>query len=136
MLSVVIPAYNEEKTISRCLGALSRQTTDQEFEVILVDNNSTDATAQIAKKYSKVLQLQIIEEKKKGRSPARKKGFSAAREEIIFSTDADTTVPEAWIENMLTHFEDERIVAVTGTCYIDDCDWLTNKLATDQSGLN
>ncbi|MEX0896083.1 MAG: glycosyltransferase [Patescibacteria group bacterium] len=128
MLSIVIPAFNEEKNVSKCLDALCRQSTDQKFEVILVDNNSTDNTVGMAKEFSEKLNLKIVKQEKKGRSPARKKGFDVARGEIIFSTDADIVVPYNWIHEMVSCFEDENIVAVTGRCYIDDCNWLTNKI--------
>jgi glycosyltransferase involved in cell wall biosynthesis len=52
LISVVIPAYNEEQYLGRCLAALARQTCPADrFEVILVDNGSTDATAEIARRY-------------------------------------------------------------------------------------
>ena len=51
MISVVVPAYNEEKEITRCLTALAQQKTGREFEVVVVDNASTDATAQAAKEF-------------------------------------------------------------------------------------
>lgn len=128
MISVVIPAYNEEKNISKCLEALSRQSTSLNFEVILVDNGSTDKTVELAKKFNQKIDLKIISEKKKGRSPARKKGFDIAQGEIVLSTDADAIVPHNWVEEITSCFDNRKIIAVTGTCFINDCDWLTNTL--------
>lgn len=73
MISVIIPAYNEEQNITRCLNALTVQKTNKKFEVILVDNNSTDGTVELANKFNNKLNLKIVTETKKGRSPARKK---------------------------------------------------------------
>jgi glycosyltransferase involved in cell wall biosynthesis len=100
MVSVVIPAYNEEKLIASCLDFLAAQQTSEPFEVIIVNNNSTDRTQQIAESYKNKLRLKIVRENKKGRGAARRAGFAAASGEIILSTDADTLVPKDWIEKM------------------------------------
>lgn len=128
MISVVIPAYNEEKTIGASLDSLVNQTTKQPFEVIVVDNNSTDGTVKKVQEYNKKLQLRIVHERRKGRGPARAAGFDAAHGEIILSTDADTYVPANWIEEITRPFNDPQIVAVTGTSKISDCSFITNKL--------
>jgi glycosyltransferase involved in cell wall biosynthesis len=120
-ISVVIPAYNEEGNIARCLQALEDQSTSLVFEVIVVNNNSTDKTVAIAEGFSKKLNLTILHEKKKGRSPARKLGFDTAKGNIIFSTDADACVPPNWVDSLIPHFEDTKTVAVSGTCCINDC---------------
>lgn len=125
-ISIVIPAFNEEKCIKKCLEALSSQSTSIPFEVILVDNNSTDKTVSLAKKFKKKLNLLIVSEKTKGRSPARKAGFDHANGKIIFSTDADTHVPKDWIDSLISHFENEKIVGVSGSCYINNCSYWTN----------
>jgi cellulose synthase/poly-beta-1,6-N-acetylglucosamine synthase-like glycosyltransferase len=120
MVSVVIPAYNEEKWIGKTLDSLVAQKTTEKFEVIVVDNVSTDKTAEIVRSYNRKLQIKLIKEKKKSRGAARRTGFAAAKGEIIFSTDADSVVPEDWIETIMEYFKDEKIVAVTGTCKIYD----------------
>lgn len=126
MISVVIPAYNEEQLIKRCLDAFVNQKTTKNFEVILVNNNSTDKTVEIAKTYQNKLNLKIILEKFKGRGAARKRGFEEASCEIILSTDADTLIPLDWIERLSNYLEKSNAVAVSGTCKIVDCDRLTN----------
>lgn len=120
MISVVIPAYNEERYLEACLEALTAQHTTQPFAVIVVDNNSTDDTAAIAERYGLRLNLHLIREPRKGRGAARAAGFAAAQGDIILSTDADTTVPPTWVEEMTDYFRDETIGAVSGTCYITD----------------
>lgn len=121
MYSVVVPAYNEEKLIDKCLASLTRQETHEKFEVILVDNNSTDRTVEVAKKFKDRLDLKIAKQEIKGRGPARAKGFEEARGEIIFSLDADTNVPPNWIAHLSEALKKSKGVAVAGPCRVEDC---------------
>lgn len=108
-VSVVIPAFNEERYIGRCLDSLMRQKIKPD-EIIVVDNNSTDKTTDIVKKYPVIL----INEKKHGITPARNRGFNSARFDIIARTDADTVLPSNWIEKIKKNFQDENLVALSG----------------------
>jgi biofilm PGA synthesis N-glycosyltransferase PgaC len=128
MISVIIPAYNEEKVIADCLKALAGQKTKQKFTVILVNNNSTDKTVKVAESFRDKLNLKILLQKQKGRGAARCLGFQYAQGSILLSTDADTIVPNDWIDRMLYHLKTSKAVAVTGTCKIVDCDRFTNTL--------
>ena len=122
MISVVIPAYNEEERIGACLEALQRQTTTEPFEVIVVDNGSTDHTADTAKVLGRGLHLRVITELRKGRGAARATGCSKAHGDIIFCTDADTIVPPQWIETFSQLLQkNPKIVGVTGSSRINDC---------------
>ena len=117
-ISVVIPAYNEERCLGRCLQALRAQSYPvSRFEIIVVDNGSTDATADIARRFGAC----IVPEPRKGVARARQTGFEAARGEIIASTDADTTVPVFWLARIAAHFEaDPDLGAVYGPVYWPD----------------
>jgi len=109
-VSVVIPAWNEEKYIPDALDLIAKQTI-QPLEVIVVDNNSTDDTAAIAKKMG----ARVIKELQQGITPARNAGFNAAKGDIIARTDADTHVPSNWLETMIEIFESNvDIVGVSG----------------------
>lgn len=114
-LSVVIPAYNEESYLPSCLQSLQNQTF-RDFEIIVVDNNSTDKTAEIATQHG----ANIIHEPIKGVGAARKKGFAQARGDIIISTDADCTFPPDWLEKITHAFKNPSIIAVYGTTIIED----------------
>lgn len=127
MISIVIPAYNEEKYIGVVLEALTTQPTRLPFEVIVVNNASTDATAAVALGFVDKLHLRVIDEPKKGRGAARAAGFAAAGD-IILSTDADATPPPRWVEQMHGALEKSGGVAVSGTCYINDLSWLENTI--------
>ena len=111
LISVVIPARNEENYIGGCLEALSRQDYPN-FEVIVIDNGSIDKTAIIAKKYF----INVIKEKKVGLSHARNKGFKGSKGSIIARTDADSVPPTDWLSRLESVFaSDPKIVAVSGS---------------------
>ncbi len=121
IVSVVIPAFNEEKVIGSTLEAFTKQTF-KDFEVIVVDNDSTDKTAEVVKRYLKKLPLRLLTEKKRARGIARAAGFEAATGTILLSTDADTIVPPQWIKTFLKYFDDPEIVGVTSPATTDDLD--------------
>lgn len=118
--SVVIPAFNEEDYIGACLQSLTWQKTKTKFEVIVVDNNSTDKTNKIANSFKDKLNIKVVLEKQQGRGVARWRGFEEASGNIIFSTDADTILPENWIERFMKYFKNKEVVAVTSLCNIDE----------------
>jgi glycosyltransferase involved in cell wall biosynthesis len=117
MISVVIPAYNEDQYLFNALDSLVNQITNSPFEVIVVDNNSTDQTVEIAQKYSNKLDLRIVTEKKQGILHARNKGFDSAKGEIIARLDADSVADPTWIALMQKYFNEEGIVGLAGSFY-------------------
>lgn len=126
-VNVVIPAHNEAEALPFCLAALYKQITTHEFEVILVDNSSTDGTSDIANAWSNRLKLKVISEPKLGRGQARMTGFANANADIILSTDADSIVPVDWVETLVnTLCVTKNTAAITSSSYITDGSWLTN----------
>lgn len=116
LVSVVIAAFNEEKYLPRCLDAFNNQTYSKDrFEVIVVDNNSTDKTAQIAKRFG----ARVISEKRQGNTFAIKRGMDEARGEIIAATDADSQVANDWLWSIAKIFANPDVVAVTGSVRMD-----------------
>ena len=114
MISVIIPTYNEEKNIERCLKALNKQTIPREnYEIIVVDGQSKDRTIQIAQNYAD----KVFQQKSKGVGGARNDGVRAATGEIIDTTDADCIPSSEWLEIVQKRFEDENVIALTG--YLD-----------------
>lgn len=109
-LSIVIPVYNEENHIKACLDAVLKQTVMPD-EVVVVDNNCTDKTVEIAQSYPFV---RVVEEPKQGRSPARSKGFDEAKGDIIGRIDADSRILPNWCERVRKTFEDGTIAGVGG----------------------
>jgi len=117
--SIVIPAYNEEKLIERCLKSLVNQTLPRkDYEIIVVDNGSTDKTIEIAKKYADV----VISEKKKGVLYARQAGMKKAKSDIILRTDADGYVPKNWVKKGITIMENNPFYVAFSGFYIPDND--------------
>lgn len=114
-ISIVIPAYNEEEFIADCLDAIASQTVTPK-EVILVDNNSSDKTAEIASNYPFV---KVIREKRQGVVYARDTGFDTAKGEIIGRIDADTIIPSNWVEKVEFIFKNPDVDAVSGTMHYD-----------------
>lgn len=121
MLSVVIPAHNEERTIGACLNALSRQKTRTPFEVIVVDDDSSDHTSRAALRAGSRLHLRILRANGKRRGNARSMGFSAASGDIIASLDADAVPHPYWLDMYERAFRDSRVTAATGPNRIADC---------------
>jgi len=108
-ISVVIPAFNEEKYIGACLKGVNDQEIKAD-EIIVVDNNSTDKTKSIAEKMGAT----VVIEKKQGLIHARNKGFESAKYEIIARCDADCIVPEDWVKKILENFKNKNIDALSG----------------------
>ena len=109
-LTIVIPAYNEESYLKQCLEAISRQTVMPD-EVIVVDNNSTDKTAAIARSFPFV---RVMIEKRQGLYHSRQTGMEAATTDIIARIDADTVVDSHWVETIKEAFTDPAVQALSG----------------------
>lgn len=109
-ISLIIIAYNEEDVLAVCLEAVSQQTI-MPYEVILVDNNSTDATANIAKQFSFV---KVVTESSQGMIPARNRGFAEAKGDIFARIDSDTVIGKRWIERVIKDFSSYEIDGLTG----------------------
>lgn len=113
-ISVVIAAFNEEHYLPRVLSSLKRQTRKPD-EILVVDNNSTDQTAKIAKSFG----AKVVAEKKAGYVHALSRGLNTAKGEILAVTDADTTLPPRWLEVIEGELANEQVVAVTGPLHYE-----------------
>jgi len=111
-ISVVIAAFNEEKLLPQCLQSLNKQSYPKDhYEIILVDNGSTDSTASIGTKlgadvysYTKIQAC----------GASRKFGASKAKGSIIAFTDADCELPPDWLSKIEKAFADKSLVGVGG----------------------
>lgn len=111
-LSIVIPVYNEQGYIDACLDAIAAQSEAPD-EVLVVDNNSTDKTVHLARKYDFVT---ILHEKRQGVRFARNTGFSAAKSDLIGRIDADTRLTPEWCAQVRRLFAAKTdIAAATGS---------------------
>lgn len=118
--SVIVPAYNEAAYIGRALHALRNQDYDGKYEIIVVDNNSTDDTAAVAAGFG----ARVVSEPQQGVCAARQRGVDCARGEIIVSTDADTTQPPDWLRTIDAGFAtSDQVIAVAGPCRYQNPSW-------------
>ncbi len=108
-LSIVIPAYNEERYLPACLDSILTQTVLAD-QIIVVDNNSTDKTAQVAKTYK----VKVLSEPRQGVFFASVRGFKAASSDIIARIDADTILPPDWVKLVKNDLKSRNLAATTG----------------------
>ncbi|GAB3132064.1 hypothetical protein GCM10027289_19330 [Tsukamurella serpentis] len=105
--AVVVPAYNEGEIIGECLELLLAQTPPID-EIIVVDNNSTDDTADIVRAIARAHPtVRLIPETRQGLVWARNTGLDAATSDVIARIDADTVVAPGWAQRLRTFFDTE-----------------------------
>ena len=114
-VSIVIPAHNEEASLAATLEKVLALKYPC-FEVIVVDNASTDRTAEIASRYP----VRLVREEQKGLLHARERGRVEATGDIIANIDADCLPDARWLDRGVRRFDDERIVGVSGPYYYFD----------------
>ena len=116
-VSVVIPAHNEEEYLPLCLESIRKQDYAGECEVIVVDNASTDDTAEIALAWG----VRVVYENRTSPACARQRGVEAATGEIIAFIDADTQAPDYWLSAIVSRFvrEPETVVISGPYAYFD-----------------
>jgi glycosyltransferase involved in cell wall biosynthesis len=111
-VNIIVPVYNGAAYIENCIGSLLRQSYPSEkYEVIIVDNNSTDNTAAVIKNYAVTYAL---EDRIQTSYAARNKGIQTALGDIMAFTDADCIADENWILNGVKPFENSHIGGVGG----------------------
>lgn len=99
MISIIIPVYNGERTIGRCLrSVLSQSFCD--FEVVVIDDGSTDGTFRICSEFADA-RIKVIHKVNGGVSSARNKGLDVAQGEYISFIDADDVVEDVYLENLM-----------------------------------
>lgn len=108
-LTVVVPTYNEEAMVGKCLAALRAQK-NQKFDIMVVDGKSKDKTVEIAKKYAN----KVIFDQGKGTAAARNLAVKKIRSDVVAFTDADTVVPVHWVDEIISNFENQKLVGMGG----------------------
>lgn len=110
--SIIIPAYNEEKYVGATILALQKQTIPRdEYEIIVVDNNSTDHTSEVAHQSGAD---KVVMEMEKGTNMARGRGIREASGEILAFVDADSEPPIDWLEKIEHGLIKKRAAAISG----------------------
>jgi glycosyltransferase involved in cell wall biosynthesis len=114
-VSVIIPTLNEEKMIGNCLKGLAESSYPLDsFEVMLVDNGSTDHTLEIARSFSSRLRLTILERPGVNISGLRNLGAAAAKGDVLAFLDADCSIPANWFENATRHLASQHAGIIGG----------------------
>lgn len=116
-ISVVIPAYNEERNIGKCIESLLDSDYPKEkLEIIVVDDGSSDRTAEIASSYKGV---RVFRKPNSGKADSLNYGIKKAKGEIIATLDADSHITKKAIKRMLPLFSDDA-KAVTAAVLVDN----------------
>jgi 4,4'-diaponeurosporenoate glycosyltransferase len=119
LLSIIIPCRNEEKRLPNLLNSLKKQTY-QNFEIIIVDDDSTDNTISIAKSYNaKVIQRKEIFPDWEGKSASCYAGAMYAQGEILLFLDADVILRETALEYLLRHFQSDGVISCQPYHYLE-----------------
>ena len=134
MISIIIPAYNIENYITRCLDSLIHQTYTM-LEIIVIDDGSTDSTPKILDEYAlKDQRIKVVHSKNQGVSAARNLGLSKANGEYLFFIDGDDFIREDFLEKLMESMNSEiDIVGGGNTNIYEDEHTSINQL--DKVGL-
>lgn len=101
-VSLIVSAYNEENYIGACLESATQSGTNHFAEILVIDNASTDRTAEVAAAYPGV---RVVREDKKGVTRARQRGLQEAKGNLLAFVDADTRIPDGWYEQIIREFK-------------------------------
>ncbi|MBI4054332.1 MAG: glycosyltransferase family 2 protein [Candidatus Doudnabacteria bacterium] len=119
MISFIIPARNEQLYIADCIESILKQGLKNPFEIVVVDNASTDGTAAVVKK--KFPNVILLREEKLGTNQARQKGFLHSGGEVLIFLDSDVRLPAGWLEKVLKKSNsDPGIVAISAPYHFYD----------------
>jgi glycosyltransferase involved in cell wall biosynthesis len=115
-VSVILPVCNAERYIEDCIKALLTQSYPEDcYEIIAIDNNSTDGSTEIIKHYP---HIKLLMEHKQGSYAARNQGITEAKGEIIAFTDSDSAVSTDWLHNIVSAMCHPETRVVLGRCQL------------------
>ena len=127
LVTVIVPAYNEEKAIGKTVEALHRLSYANK-EIIIVDDGSTDRTLEVARSYAKGDFVRVVTKSNGGKWDALNTGIKAAKGEFIVCIDADTLLDQNAIQHLIKHFRDPKIAAVAGNVKVGNRSGILTKL--------
>ncbi|MBI4430617.1 MAG: glycosyltransferase family 2 protein [Candidatus Omnitrophica bacterium] len=134
LYSVIVCTHNRASLLDRCLIALLNQDFSGLYEVIVVNNASTDQTGQLAQNYAENSggKIRYFFEAHLGKSYALNQAIGAAKGGILLFTDDDVMVPDNWVSAMNASFQTQSVDGVGGKIFprwmVDPADWLSEEL--------
>lgn len=121
-ISIAIPAYNEEASIGTCLEHILRYATEDVCEILVIDNASTDKTADIAARFPRV---RVVREPQKGLVFARQRALTEAKGDLLAFFDADTRLQPRWFDVLHREFaKNPKLVCMSGPYRYEGVSWL------------
>jgi glycosyltransferase involved in cell wall biosynthesis len=115
LASIVVPTRNRAEVLRLCLESFVRQTLPPErFQVIVVDNGSTDKTWDVASSFADRLSLTLLYEPEPGLHVGRHAGWRAARSDVLMFCDDDIEADPGWVEAVVRRFADPQVAMVGG----------------------
>lgn len=110
MISIIIPIYNSEKTLSQCIDSiLSQKYSD--FEVLLIDDGSTDESGKICDEYAELdKRIRVFHQKNQGVSAARNLGLDHIKGEFVTFCDSDDWVEDTWLLDYIDNYHGEDVL--------------------------
>ena len=110
LISIIVPVYNAETTLARCVSALRNQTYNR-IEIILVNDGSSDGSLALCRKFEAAdARVRVVDKANGGVSSARNAGLDIARGEFIMFCDSDDWAEPAWCEELISHYETGHLV--------------------------
>jgi cellulose synthase/poly-beta-1,6-N-acetylglucosamine synthase-like glycosyltransferase len=132
LVSVIVPGYNEAKVVGNCVESILASEYPN-FEIILVDDGSTDETLAVMKTFEADQRVRVIGKPNGGKASALNVGIAAAHGEILFFVDADGLFTPSAIREMLNGFTSEKVGAVCGNDAPVNLDRIQTQLACIQT---
>ncbi|MCP4108588.1 MAG: glycosyltransferase [Desulfobacteraceae bacterium] len=120
-VSIIIPTYNGAGILSACLDSIVSQKTDRKYEIIVVNDGSTDNTSEIVKKYNSVT---LITQANAGPASARNHGAEKAVGDILLFIDDDCIAEPDWLDAMIKPFEDPKTSGAKGAYLTNQKEWI------------
>lgn len=138
-LSIIIPAYNCENTIDKLLNSLSYQETEFSYEIIVVDNDSTDSTPEIIESYQKNFTVPLITIKQPHGvtiSAVRNSGVKSSQGRVLAFIDSDCEPPNDWVQNGMLQLQlsQEPALLAGGCTPPKNGTWVENAWHSTRSG--
>lgn len=135
LISVIVPVYNVEKYLPRCIESILRQTY-QNFELLLIDDGSPDRAGKICDSYAKKdARIRVVHKENAGVSSARNKGLDLAKGEYIAFIDSDDWVREDYLEKLLAPMLKYDVQMVVGGTELRDIDFKKTYMPAQQLDL-